>query len=136
MPDRKPKTERTTPHRDKLCKACGRAFAWQKKWELDWDVIKYCSDVCRGQKSADTDTALEAAILDLLANRDPGKTICPSEAAKLVGRKQSRHDWESLMEPARIAARRLAAAGSIIITQHGHVVDPSTAKGPIRLQLR
>ncbi len=38
------------------------------------------------------------------------------------------------MEPARQAARRLVAAGEIEITQGGHVVDPSTAKGPIRLR--
>ncbi|MEO6910080.1 MAG: DUF3253 domain-containing protein, partial [Edaphobacter sp.] len=45
-------------------------------------------------------------------------------------------DWEALMEPARIAARRLAAEGKIDIVQHGAVVDPTTAKGPIRLRLR
>jgi hypothetical protein len=40
------------------------------------------------------------------------------------------------MEPARAAARRLVAAGKILITQQGQPVDPSTAKGPIRLKLR
>jgi hypothetical protein len=40
------------------------------------------------------------------------------------------------MEPARSAARRLVAAGEAEITQGGHVVDPSTAKGPIRVRLR
>jgi len=39
------------------------------------------------------------------------------------------------MEPARCAARRLVAAGRIEIVQGGRVVDPSTAKGPIRLRL-
>lgn len=136
MPDRKPKPERTTPHKDKLCKTCGRAFAWRKKWERDWDVIKYCSDACRGHKPDDADRALEAAILGLLAERGRDKTICPSEAAKLVGGDAGRRDWESLMEPARAAARRLVAEGRIVITQHGQIVDPSTAKGPIRLRLR
>ena len=82
------------------------------------------------------DAELETAILELLAERGRDKTICPSEAAKLVGGRETRHDWESLMEPARMAARRLVAAGKIVITQHGAVVDPSTAKGPIRLRLR
>jgi hypothetical protein len=141
MPDKKHKLERTTPHPDKLCKRCGRAFSWRKKWERDWDAIKYCSDACRGEKPAETDTLLEAATLSLLAERTQGargrdKTICPSEAAKLVGGKEDRHDWETLMEPARAAARRLVAAGRIVITQKGNVVDPSTAKGPIRLRLR
>jgi hypothetical protein len=40
------------------------------------------------------------------------------------------------MEPARRAARRLVAVGRIEITQHGQVVDPSTAKGPVRLRRR
>jgi hypothetical protein len=40
------------------------------------------------------------------------------------------------MEPARRAARRLVAQGSVEITQHGRVVDPSTARGPIRIRTR
>lgn len=136
MPDRKSRPEKATPHRDKLCKTCGRAFEWRKKWENDWDIIKYCSDACRGHKPAEAGAALEAAILALLAERGRDKTICPSEAAKIVGGRQTRRDWESLMEPARAAARRLVAEGKIVITQQGHIVDPSTAKGAIRLRLR
>ena len=136
MPDRVRKPEKTTPHPDKTCKTCGRTFEWRKRWERDWDVVKYCSDACRGHKAGDAEHALEAAILELLAQRGRDKTICPSEAAKLVGGKATRGDWEGLMEPARAAARRLVAAGKIVITQHGKVVDASTAKGPIRLKLR
>jgi hypothetical protein len=136
MPDRKRKPERTTPHKDKICKTCGRTFEWSKKWERYWDVIKYCSDDCRGHKAGESDAALEAAILELLVERGRDKTICPSEAAKVIGGVESRRDWEGLMEPSRAAARRLVAAGKVVITQHGHVVDPSTAKGPIRLRLR
>ncbi len=136
MPDRKPKRERETPHKEKICKTCGRAFAWRKKWEKDWDVVKYCSDACRGNKLGEADAALEAAILELLAERGRDKTICPSEAAKLVGGLETRRDWEGLMEPARAAARRLVALGRIVIMQNGKVIDPSTAKGAIRLQLR
>ena len=135
MPDRVRKAERTTPHKQKICKTCGRAIEWRRKWEKDWDVVKYCSDACRGHKPGEADAALEAAILELLAERGREKTICPSEAAKLVGGKESRRDWEGLMEPARAAARRLVAQGRIVITQGGRVIDPSTAKGPIRLKL-
>ncbi len=139
MPDRKPKPERTTPHRNKICKTCGRTFEWRKKWAQDWDIVKYCSDACRGHQPGTSGAALEAAILALLAERaasgGKAKTICPSEAAKAVGGLQSRQAWESLMEPARAAARRLVAQGKIVITQHGAIVDPSTAKGPIRLRL-
>ncbi|MEO7431273.1 MAG: DUF2256 domain-containing protein [Dokdonella sp.] len=31
----------------KTCTACGRPFAWRKKWERDWDSVKTCSDRCR-----------------------------------------------------------------------------------------
>ena len=31
----------------KPCAACGRPFAWRKKWERVWDDVRYCSDRCR-----------------------------------------------------------------------------------------
>lgn len=43
-------------------------------------------------------------------------------------------EWRDLMEPARRAARRLVVAGEVEIVQQGRVVDPSTAKGPIRVR--
>jgi hypothetical protein len=114
----------------KDCERCGRTITWRKKWARDWDNVRYCSDKCRTTTLTATDRALEAAITDLLAQRGAGKTICPSEAARHV----DAIGWEKLMEPARAAARRLVASGSIVITQHGSIVDPSRAKGPIRLR--
>ena len=32
----------------KICAACGRPFAWRKKWARSWDEVKFCSDRCRG----------------------------------------------------------------------------------------
>ena len=31
----------------KVCVTCGRPFVWRKKWERDWESVKYCSDRCR-----------------------------------------------------------------------------------------
>ena len=31
----------------KICAGCGLPFAWRKKWERDWDSVKYCSERCR-----------------------------------------------------------------------------------------
>jgi hypothetical protein len=76
------------------------------------------------------DTELEATIAALLDQRGAGKTICPSDAARAIGG----DSWRDLMEPARQAARRMVARGEVVITQHGQVVDPSTAKGPIRIR--
>ena|ERR1700753_573733 len=146
MPDRKPKPDRLTPRKEKICKTCGRPFAYKEQHAQDWDIIKFCSDTCRDHKLAtsakDLCSALEQAILTLLAERGPAKTICPSEAAKLVAgdpRRKShagRRDWEALMEPARLAARRLVTQNRIVITQRNRIIDPATAKGPIRLRLR
>jgi Protein of unknown function (DUF3253) len=85
----------------------------------------------RGGRDGDSiDRQLEASILDLLAARAASSTICPSDAARAVGDE----NWRDLMEPARRAARRLVEAGEVQITQGGSVVDPATAKGPIRIR--
>ena len=31
----------------KVCAACGLPFTWRKKWERDWEQVRYCSDRCR-----------------------------------------------------------------------------------------
>jgi hypothetical protein len=114
----------------KTCASCGRRFEWRRKWADDWEQVRYCSTACRRHGVTDVDRRLERSILDLLAERERTSTICPSEAARVVGA----DGWRDLMEPARRAARRLVAAGSVEVTQGGRVVDPSTAKGPIRIR--
>lgn len=78
----------------------------------------------------DLDRRLEETILSLLDQRAPTSTICPSEAARAV----DAEGWRDLMEPARRAARRLVAADLVRVTQRGRVVDPATARGPIRIR--
>ena len=141
MPDRKHKPQAApAAHPPKSCATCGRTIEWRKKWERDWDNVKFCSDACRTHKPGARDKALEDTILRLLHERGAGKTICPSEAARTVAGdgtlSDDRQVWEPLMEPARAAARRLVAANRIVITQGGQTVDASTAKGAIRLRLR
>ncbi|MBM7415103.1 hypothetical protein JOE30_003362 [Rhodococcus sp. PvP016] len=115
---------------DKTCVVCGRRIEWRKKWERDWESVKYCSDACRRTGSAGADDGLEDAIRRLLDSRARESSICPSDVARAV----APDDWRPLMEPVRRAARRLVAAGEAQITQGGNVVDPSTAKGPIRIR--
>jgi hypothetical protein len=78
----------------------------------------------------DVDAALERAIAELLDQRRPGTTICPSEAARAV----APEGWRELMPAARAAAGRLAAGGDVEVTQHGRVVDVATARGPVRVR--
>ncbi|WP_281825395.1 DUF2256 domain-containing protein [Jannaschia rubra] len=34
----------------KICAACGRPFAWRRKWQRDWEAVRYCSDRCRSAR--------------------------------------------------------------------------------------
>jgi hypothetical protein len=136
MPDRRrsrsgPAAEAPT----KPCASCGRTITWRKAWERDWDQVRYCSAGCRRRGVSQVDERLEQALLTLLEQRSGGATVCPSEAARAVsGTPDDDEAWRPLMEPARAAARRLVAAGEVEITQRGVVVDPSTARGPIRVR--
>jgi hypothetical protein len=123
---------------DKVCAVCGRRIAWRAKWARDWEQVRHCSSACRRHGLGPTDTALEDAVRALLSARARTATICPSEAARRVagadGGADGERDWRALVEPARMAARRLVARGEVEIVQGGRVVDPSTAKGPIRIR--
>ncbi len=116
---------------ERSCASCGRRITWRKKWARNWETIRYCSDACRKRRVQDVDVRLEEAILTLLGERTIDASLCPSEAARRVG---GEHEWHTLMEPARAASRRLVVRGAIEVTQGGRRVDPSTAKGPIRLR--
>jgi len=116
----------------KECVVCGRTITWRKKWERDWENVRYCSDRCRSRKAQVRDDPFEQLILDVLATRAREATVCPSEVARAAGDQ----GWRERMEPVREAARRLVARGELDILQGGRVVDPSTARGPIRLRLR
>jgi hypothetical protein len=104
---------------------------WRRRWAANWESVRYCSDACRRRGGpGEVGRRLEEAIEDLLSRRRADATICPSEAARAVGGE----DWRELMEPARAAGRRLAARGRVEFTQKGHPVDPSRARGPVRLR--
>ena len=75
---------------------------------------------------------LEEAILALLAERQEGKTICPSEAARAVGGP----NWRDQMPLAREAAAALSAEGRIDVLQKGRPVNALEARGPIRLRAK
>lgn len=112
----------------KTCAHCGRVIEWRKKWLLNWDQIKYCGEKCRRSKKTPD---FEEDLMRLLILRGPTKTICPSEILP----EDAKQD-KMVMEQVRQAARRLVAKGEIEMMQQGKRVDPSTAKGPIRLKIK
>ena len=119
-----------TVDHEKSCKVCGRRIEPRRKWREVFDEVLYCSAGCRRRGLRPVDQYLEASILALLDARGGGATICPSEAARQV----EPVEWPGLMESARAAARRLVARGRVQILQRGRIVDPSTARGPIRIR--
>ena len=34
----------------KICLTCGLSFTWRKKWNKNWDEVKYCGERCRRNK--------------------------------------------------------------------------------------
>ena len=34
---------------EKPCVCCGKPMIWRKKWERDWENVKFCSERCRRQ---------------------------------------------------------------------------------------
>jgi hypothetical protein len=79
-------------------------------------------------------TRIEDTILDLVAARGSGKSICPSEVARALKPGPQQEGWQSLMTPVRQAAVRLARAGRIDILRKGKPVPPEEVRGVIRLR--
>ena len=87
------------------------------------------ADIALGNSAAEHDVRLASTMRALLWHRRPDATICPSDAARVVGGES----WRDLMEAAREVAAALAREGTIVVRQRGEDVDVTTAVGPIRL---
>lgn len=87
---------------------------------------------------------IRSALLQLLEQRGPDKTACPSAVARKVasevrdrGRSEDNEDeaWRKLMPQVQAVARELAEEGRIEVTQGGQRVHIDEASGPVRLGL-
>ena len=77
------------------------------------------------------DRRIRSAIAALLAHRGPQRSICPSDAARVVGGTS----WRPAMEPVREAARDLARRGEVRLTSGQRELDPDgEIRGPIRIR--
>lgn len=77
---------------------------------------------------------LEETLLGLVAACGPGKTICPSEAARAVGGAHP-DGWGPLMQPLRRIAVGLARRGRLVIYRKGRPADPDDFRGVYRIGL-
>ena len=75
--------------------------------------------------------SIEDAIFALLAEREPGKTISPEEAARAV----DNEGWRRLLPQVRATAVGLARQGRLVVTRKGRPADPDALKGVYRLRL-
>ena len=78
---------------------------------------------------------IRQCVLDLLQHHCEDATICPSEAARMLG-DELNIEWRDLMRSVRTVAADLADQGSIDIVQQGKPVSIHAARGPVRLRLR
>jgi len=78
-----------------------------------------------------SDEKVCSCLLQLASDRGPDKTVCPSEVARAL----EQNDWRALMPQVREVGVALAKSGQITVMQKGQVVDPESARGPIRYRL-
>jgi rhodanese-related sulfurtransferase len=74
------------------------------------------------------------ALVDLLDERRPEATVCPSEVARRIAA-GLRCEWRDLMRPVRYVTTLLSDAGRVEVLQNGERIDPREARGPVRLRL-
>lgn len=86
----------------------------------------------RANSAEPSRAAIEAILLRLVAERGPGKSVDPTEAARALGGDHP-DQWGPLMQPIRKAAVALAEQGRLVILRKGKPVDPRDFKGVYRL---
>ncbi len=91
-------------------------------------MIKSFSDATLAER-------IHTCVLELLAERGPGRSICPSEAARMLALRID-HPWQDLMRPVRTVVAKLVDSGVLEAIQQGALVDIREVRGPIRLRLR
>ncbi len=82
------------------------------------------------------DEAAREAILTLCHARGAAKSICPTEAARLLSGDKRDASWQAVLPRVRRAALQLAEAGIIDILRKGKPIAPEAAHGVVRLRLR
>jgi hypothetical protein len=80
---------------------------------------------------------LAQTILALCAALDPGKSICPTDAAKAFAHARDEDDlaWRGHLPQVRTRAVALARAGQLVIYRKGKPADPDDFRGVYRIGL-
>jgi hypothetical protein len=75
----------------------------------------------------------EEAILELIAAAKLGRTVHPTDAARLMYKGNKPDGWMDKMPSIRHAAIHLARQGKISLYRKGKIADPNSIKGVYRL---
>jgi hypothetical protein len=75
---------------------------------------------------------IEAALMTLLRSRHPGRSICPSDIARIVGGKA----WRTLLPLVRDRAVKFSEQGQLEILRGGRVVKTKLTEGVLRYRLK
>jgi len=96
-----------------------------------------CCRTAREKVAMIDDDPLAQTILALSAEVGPGKSICPTDAAKAYARERGEDDlgWRSHLHQVRACAVGLARLGRLVIYRKGKPVDPDDFRGVYRLGL-
>ena len=82
-------------------------------------------------RSGATTRRIDAALRALLRSREPGRSICPSDIARIVGGTT----WRTLLPVVRDRAVKMAEDGKLEIVRRGRVVKRSATEGVLRYRL-
>ena len=80
---------------------------------------------------AATNRRIDAAIRALLRSRQPGRSICPSDVARIVGGQT----WRTLLPVVRARAVRMMERGELEILRRGRIVTRDPTAGVLRYRL-
>ena len=118
----------------KYCTVCGRQMTWRKRWQRNWEQVRYCSKACRRRGLSSTDRQLETAIMGVLDTQATSDGISIQALTAELKTIPADHQPQHLVPATKNAVRRLANSGSLEVRQHGRRVDPSTTKGPFTIR--
>lgn len=83
------------------------------------------------RRPAATNRRIEAAVRALLRSRQPGRTICPSDVARIVGGAT----WRTLLPVVRDRAVWMTARGELEILRRGRRAKTNPTEGVLRYRL-
>ena len=109
----------------KHCLSCGRPFTEQKRWEKNWDKIKYCSAKCRSNKWDRKFNDLEEFIIDHIK-----LSINEIEEKYFAQKKKDSH------EIIKSFCRKLYEKEIIEIHQKGKPIASLNFKGSFEIKLK